>query len=313
MRLALALTFKELPLALSTISQRRFFSAAWRWVVILSVSAIGAPSAQGTDLPGWRLAWQDEFDGTEVDTDNWEVLTRQNSFNNEKQYYVPEQATIVDGKLRITATNEPLANKPYRSARLESWTAFGPGRFEARIDLPTSQGMWPAFWLFPNRDIPWPTGGEIDILENKGSEPNVVSSAYHWQSNPGPCCSQHQFVSRRYATTEGDTSVDFHEGFHLYAAEWEAEEIRFYVDGILHYKVTETSSRPIFDTPKNIILNLAVGGFFGGDPNSTTQFPQTMDVDYVRVWVAAPEPTSAMLLAMSSLLLISSPRSSTRG
>jgi beta-glucanase (GH16 family) len=179
----------------------------------------------------------------------------------------------------------PLAGKPYRSARLESWEAFGPGRFEARIDLPTTQGMWPAFWLFPNSpSIPWPTGGEIDILENRGRQPFLVSSAYHWQTNPGPCCGQHQYVFEEYTATVDGEQVNFHEGFHTYAVEWDATLLRFYVDGVLHYTVNETANRPIFETQKNIILNLAVGGDFGGNPDGTTVFPQQMDIDYVRVW-----------------------------
>ena len=254
---------------------------------VITIIAVGIPraSAQIPDVPGWQLAWHDEFDGPEVDTAKWEVLTRQNSFNNEKQYYLPEQASIVDGNLRITATNQPIADKDYRSARLESWEAFGPGRFEARIDLPTTQGMWPAFWLFPNDpQIPWPTGGEIDILENRGSQPFLVSSAYHWQTNPGPCCDQHQYVFQEYDTADSPMPINFHEGFHLYAVEWDETHLRFYVDGFNYYTVNETSTRPIFETAKNIILNLAVGGNFGGDPNGTTVFPQYMDVDYVRVW-----------------------------
>ena len=254
-------------------------AAAASW----SGSALPA-AAQVPDLPGWQLVWQDEFDGDGVDTDNWEVLTRQNSFNNEKQYYVPEQATVVDGKLRITATNQPLANKAYRSARLESWQAFGPGRFEARIDLPTTQGMWPAFWLFPNSpSIPWPTGGEIDIMENRGSQPTIVSSAYHWPG-PGQCgASNCRFQS--YATLDGEGSVvNFHNGFHVYAVEWDETQLRFYVDGHLHFVLNESGNLPIFETPKNIILNLAVGGIYDGDPDGTTVFPQVMEVDYVRVW-----------------------------
>ena len=254
---------------------------------VITIIAVGIPraSAQIPDVPGWQLAWHDEFDGPEVDTAKWEVLTRQNSFNNEKQYYLPEQASIVDGNLRITATNQPIADKDYRSARLESWEAFGPGRFEARIDLPTTQGMWPAFWLFPNDpQIPWPTGGEIDILENRGSQPFLVSSAYHWQTNPGPCCDQHQYVFQEYDTADSPMPINFHEGFHVYGVEWDETQLRFYVDGFNYYTVNETSTRPIFETAKNIILNLAVGGNFGGDPNGTTVFPQYMDVDYVRVW-----------------------------
>jgi beta-glucanase (GH16 family) len=144
--------------------------------------------------------------------------------------------------------------------------------------------MWPAFWLLP-RDKDWPTGGEIDILENRGSEPLRVSSAYHWQTNPSvPCCSQHQYVFENYSAMENGAPVNFHAGYHTYAVEWEATQLRFYVDGVLHYTVNENPNRPIFENPMNIILNLAVGGDFGGDPNATTVFPQYMDVDYVRVW-----------------------------
>src|SRR5262245_44136508 len=82
--------------------------------------------AQVSVVPGWELLWQDEFEGAAVDESKWDVIDLQNSHNNEKQYYKPEQASVVDGKLRITATNEPLGNKLYRSARLESWQAFGP-------------------------------------------------------------------------------------------------------------------------------------------------------------------------------------------
>jgi beta-glucanase (GH16 family) len=246
-------------------------------------STVSPTAAQIPDVPGYRLIWQDEFEGTQVNDAKWNRIHLKNSHNNEKQYYLPEQASIVDGKLRITATNQPFDGKQYRSARLESDQQFAPGRFEARIDLPTTQGMWPAFWLLPN-GTQWPTGGEIDILENRGSQPLVVSSAYHWQTNPGPCCSQHQYVFEEYGLFENGQWTNYHAGFHTYAVEWEATQLRFYVDDVLHYTVNEIAGRPIFETPMNIILNLAVGGDFGGDPNGTTVFPQFMDVDYVRVW-----------------------------
>ncbi len=236
------------------------------------------------DVPGWKLVWHDEFDGANVNAENWQLINLRNSHNDEKQYYRPEQASIAGGKLRITATNQPLDGKLYRSARLESHQAFGPGRFEARIDLPTTQGMWPAFWLLP-KDKRWPTGGEIDILENRGSQPYLVSSAYHWQVDPDvPCCNQHKYEFDNYPESADDHSVNYHSGFHIYAVEWDATTLRFYVDGVMHYALRETSGMPIFENPMNIILNLAVGGDFGGDPNGTTVFPQHMDVDYVRVW-----------------------------
>lgn len=253
-----------------------------RILFIVVVAARGV-AAQVPDVPGWQLKWRDEFGGASINANNWRLVDLQNSYNNEKQYYRPEQASIVDGKLRITATKQPLGDKQYRSARLESAQQFAPGRFEARIDLPTTQGMWPAFCLLPN-GVQWPTGGEIDILENRGSQPLIVSSAYHWQANPGPCCAQHRFVVHEYSASQNGSPVNFHTGFHLYAVEWEATQLRFYVDGTLHFTVNEAADRPIFENPMNIILNLAVGGDFGGDPDGTTVFPQHMDIDYVRVW-----------------------------
>jgi beta-glucanase (GH16 family) len=235
------------------------------------------------DQPGWQLSWHDEFDGAAVDTANWNRLTLKNSQNNEKQYYLPEQASIVEGSLRITASKQSIEGKAYRSARLESKQKFPMGRFEARIDLPTGKGMWPAFWLLPN-GTQWPTAGEIDIMENKGSQPTIVSSAYHFQRNAGPCCGQHEYRVHEYSKRENDVDVNFHSGFHVYAVEWEAKQLRFFVDGTLHYTLNESASVPIFESPMNIILNLAVGGDFDGDPDTSTLFPQNMDVDYVRVW-----------------------------
>lgn len=261
------------------------------------VTCVSFASGQVPDLPGWELFWNDEFDGATLNNQNWEALDRRDSFNSEKQYYHPDQVTVADGNLQLTATDTPREGKDYQSGLVTSRDLFGPGRFEARINLPTSQGMWPAFWLNANQ-VSWPQGGEIDILENRGSEPNLVSSAYHWQTDPGPCCDQHRFVYGEYTATEEGQPIDFHADFHTYAAEWDETSIRYYVDGNLHLTVPEATGRPVFETPKNIILNLAVGGIFGGDPDATTVLPQTMLVDYVRVWQQPgdPEPEGNLLL-----------------
>ncbi|MEX0613033.1 MAG: glycoside hydrolase family 16 protein [Pirellulales bacterium] len=259
----------------------------FRIIIVVGAIAAGLPNAaaQIPDVPGWQLFWHDEFEGTSLNTTNWTALDREDSFNNEKQYYRPEQVTVANGNLQLTATNQPLANKLYRSGLVTSKALYGPGRFEARIDLPTTQGMWPAFWLNANH-VPWPQGGEIDIMENRGSQPTLTSSAFHWQKDPGPCCNNWHYVFDEYTATSGGNPVDFTTGFHKYAAEWDTTQIRFYVDGNLHFTVNKTSamSTANFTTAKNIILNLAVGGNFGGDPNASTVFPQTMLVDYVRVW-----------------------------
>jgi beta-glucanase (GH16 family) len=260
--------------------------------VLLACTTI-APSvrAQIPDVPGWQLFWHDEFSGTTLNTTNWTALDRQNSFNNEKQYYWPGQVSVAGGNLQLTAINQPRGNKQYQSGLITSNALYGQGRFEARIDLPTTQGMWPAYWLNPNQ-VQWPLGGEIDIMENKGSQPTIVSSAFHWQKDPGPCCNAHLFTSKIYTASDGGNPVNFTTGFHTFAVEWDknpttnANEIRYYVDGNHYFTVTQNSSMSDanFTTAKNIILNLAVGGDFGGDPNGTTVFPQTMLVDYVRIW-----------------------------
>jgi beta-glucanase (GH16 family) len=276
--------------------------AIW-WVVFYVNLAAG----QIPDVPGWELIWNDEFDGTTLNTQNWEALNRRDSYNNEKQYYHPNQVAVADGNLRLTAINVPRNGKAYQSGLITSRDLFGPGRFEARVDLPTSQGMWPAFWLTSH--VQWPLGGEVDIVENRGSQPYLTSSAYHWQTDPGPCCDQHQYVFGEYIASEGGEPVDFHAGFHTYAAEWDETIIRYYVDGNLYFTVTENAARPIVETPKNIIVNLAVGGYFGGDPDGSTVWPQTMVVDYVRVWQrqTVPEPTTCTL-ALAALCLAMSRR-----
>ncbi len=247
------------------------------------------------DLAGWNLLWNDEFDGPTVDTAAWELLDRKNSFNNEKQYYLPEQISIDNGNLRITATNEPFDGKAYRSGRMWTWGEWSYGRFEARAKLPATQGMWPAFWLNP-RGVNWPTGGEIDIMENRGSEPFQTSSAYHWGTSVGG----HQFVSSHYSATEGGSQVNFHDSFHTYAVEWDPGVLRYFVDDNLHFTVSETNA-PIHATPKSIILNLAVGGFFDGDPDATTVFPQHFDIDYVRVWERnGPKPIELLNASFES-------------
>jgi beta-glucanase (GH16 family) len=240
---------------------------------------VAAPAtAQVPNLPGWDLVWNDEFDTGVLDTARWEALNRKDSFNNEKQYYLPDQVSVSNGLLTITATDQPLAGKPYRSGLVRTWDEQTYGRWEIRADLPSTQGMWPAIWLLP-KTVSWPLGGEIDIMENRGSQPNLVSSAYHWNTVPNSS----NFVFNEYSATDGGGQpVNFQTGMHTYAVEWEADQIRYYVDDNLHFTVNNPQA-PL-TVPMSLIINLAVGGNFGGDPDATTVFPQNFDVDYVRVW-----------------------------
>jgi len=250
-------------------------------VFLICLATVECVNAQIPDVPGWRIIVNDEFNGTNLNATLWEPLDRKDSYNNEKQYYHPNQVTVADGNLNLTAINVPREGKAYQSGLITSKSRYGPGRFEARIDLPTTQGMWPAFWLNAN-NVSWPLGGEIDIMENRGSQPTLVSSAYHWPVVPGQAGSS-QFDAQSYSASSNGMPVNYHNSFHTYAVEWDEIQLWFYVDGVLYHTVNN-SEAPIFETPKNIILNLAVGGIFGGDPNGSTVWPQTMLVDYVRVW-----------------------------
>ncbi len=246
----------------------------------IAVMVTGCQQATSADKEaGWTLTFSDEFDGDAVDTEKWEVLTRKDSHNDEKQYYLPEMASVVDGVLRITSTDEPFDGKAYRSARLESWFTQKYGRFEARAKVPTSKGIWPAFWLLP-RTGNWPHDGEIDIMEHHGSNPTMVNAAIHFANENG----RHDHVYREYRAKDDDgNSVSFPDGFHVYAVKWSPHEIMFYVDGNEYYRV-DREQVPISDVPMAVVINTAVGGIFDGDPDETTVFPQTFDIDYVRVY-----------------------------
>jgi beta-glucanase (GH16 family) len=172
----------------------------------------------------------------------------------------------------------------YTSARLQTKGHFDQlyGRFEARIKIPRSQGLWPAWWMLGSNidTTPWPTCGEIDIMENIGKEPATVHGSMH-----GPGYSGGNPLTNTYLMPGGGAFAD---DYHLFAVEWEANVVRFYVDAAL-YETRTPADVPmgdvwVYDHPFFMLLNVAVGGGFPGDPDNTTVMPQTMLVDYVRVY-----------------------------
>jgi len=228
--------------------------------------------------------WHDDFDGPALDATKWVRETGGGGWgNNELEFYTdrPENARVENGYLVIEARREQFGNREYTSARVKTQGlgAWKYGRFEARIQIPRGQGLWPAFWTLGD-DIGtagWPTCGEIDIMENIGREPHRVHGTVH-----GPGYSGAQGVSSAYDLS----AAAFADDFHLYAIEWDADAIRWYVDDALYKTVTpkDLPGRWVYDHPFFIILNVAVGGGWPGNPDATTVFPQTMRVDYVRVY-----------------------------
>ena len=246
-----------------------------------------APPTESTPPPppDWRLVWHDEFDGPAVDLTKWVWETGGGGWgNNELEFYTarPENAHIDNGNLVIEARQEAYGGRQYTSARLktEGLGAWKYGRIEARIRIPRGQGLWPAFWMLGDNigQVGWPTCGEIDIMENIGREPARVHGTVH-----GPGYSGAQGVSAAYDLVGGGAFAD---NYHLYAVEWQPAGIIWSVDSAVYATVTrsDVSGAWVFDHPFFIILNVAVGGYWPGSPDGTTVFPQTMLVDYVRVY-----------------------------
>ncbi|TRX21606.1 glycoside hydrolase family 16 protein [Flavobacterium franklandianum] len=203
--------------------------------------------------------------------------------NNELQYYTdrPENIVIENGNLKITARKEAYLGSAYTSARILTKGKFEQkyGRIEARIKLPLGKGLWPAFWMLgANSDtVLWPQCGEIDIMEYLGSKPTQVIGTVH-----GPGYSGGEAITKAY-TLPNDR---FDNDFHIFGIEWGENYINYYVDDVLYNQITpkDVSGEWVFNQPFYIILNIAVGGNLPGSPNSETVFPQTMLVDYVRVY-----------------------------
>ena len=245
---------------------------------------------------GWTLVWSDEFDGASLDTTKWTLELGDGCpslcgfGNNELQTYTADNHTVGDGLLTITARQE--TDSTYTSTRMNTrskgdWTY---GRFVARIKLPVGQGIWPAFWMFFSEDTygGWAASGEIDIMEYIGSRPGEVFGTLHY-GGPAPA---NVFSGDEFALS----ASSFTEDFYVFAIEWEEGEIRWYVNNVLYQTQTSEdwyttgSNDPAapFNHDFFLLLNMAVGGNLPGAPDETTVFPQTMEVDYVRVYQRQP-------------------------
>ena len=252
-----------------------------RFCGALLVIAAFAP-AQSSD---WKLTWHDEFDGATLDPSKWVYVVGGDGFGNQElEYYTdrPQNLVLDNGMLVIRALKEDYSGRGFTSARIHTKGKFSQayGRFEARIKIPFGQGIWPAFWMMGDVSQGWPGNGEIDIMENIGREPSTVHGTIH-----GPGYSGVHGISAPFSLSDGRKFCD---DFHVYAVEWEPNEVRWYVDGKQYHSVTRASlpsgAAWVYDRPFYVLLNLAVGGNWPGNPDETSQFPQIMLVDYVRVY-----------------------------
>jgi beta-glucanase (GH16 family) len=263
-----------------------------RMTLGLALAALCLGPVQAQNLPGWTLVWSDEFDqpaGSAPNPAKWAYDTGASGWgNNEKQHYTSRtnNARIENGMLVIEAIQENYQGANYTSARLKTQgkAAWTYGRIEARIKIPRGQGIWPAFWMLGTNitSVGWPKCGEIDILENIGREPKIVHGTVH-----GPGYSGAKGIGGPYSLPG---NPEFANEFHVYAVEWSTNEIKWFVNGVPFFTLTPASlpsgAAWVFTAPQFLILNVAVGGNWPGYPDSTTQFPQRMTVDYVRVYAA---------------------------
>lgn len=276
--------------------------------VILTAMLAGAacshslPATASSSPREWVLVWSDEFEGpagARVDESKWRYDLGDGCQqgicgwgNNEKELYTSEVENISlngQGQLMITARAAPPGLScyygacRYTSAKITTRGIMNaePGRVEARVKLPVGQGLWPAFWMLGSGhpSTAWPACGELDIMEYRGSQPDLTSAAVH-----GPGYAGAQSFNHAHRLPQGSYSTDFH----TFAVEWDSGGARFLVDGVAHFSITretlQAAGPSVLDRSYYLILNLAVGGHFDGDPASDGIFPATMLVDYVRVY-----------------------------
>lgn len=236
--------------------------------------------------PSMQLAWSDEFEGTTLNSDSWTPQLGNGCSagicgwgNNELQVYTDkaENLKVENGKLVITAIKDAAGG--YTSARIKTENKREPrfGRIDIRAKLPKGQGIWPALWMLgENIDVVnWPACGEIDIMELRGKTPNVIEGTVHYNND-----------GYKYNTSSTSLSAgDFSEKFHVFSIVWDFNTITWYLDNVEFKKFSNSNiaSWP-FNKPFFFIMNVAVGGNYGGNPDATTVFPQQMEVDYVRVF-----------------------------
>ena len=258
----------------------------------------------------WTLIWADEFDADSLDTSKWVPETGGWGWgNNELQYYTDgDNLSFANGELTIEARDEQFGANQYTSGKIITEYLFGVryGKVEARIQVPSGQGIWPAFWMLGTNidQISWPYCGEIDVMEHINNEAQIHGTA-HWDNNG------HAYYGNSFSL---DPST-----YHVYSIEWDSTAITWKADGSVYHVMNIANGingTSEFHLPFYLILNLAVGGNWPGYPDATTIFPSQLKVDYVRVYKADheigiaettteslglyPNPTSSVVQCQSS-------------
>jgi beta-glucanase (GH16 family) len=236
---------------------------------------------------GWNLSWSEEFEGTSLTTSTWNYDLGTGTYgwgNAELQYYRSENVQVADGKLVITAKRENYSSSYFTSGRINTKNkySFKYGKVVGKIKVPQGYGMWPAFWMLGSSAQTWPACGEIDIMEIRGGEDKATTSTLHWQDTNNA----HKYYGQSYNHT-----TNLANDYHYYEVEWNENKIISRFDGIQYNEMNITAAEvsELRDNSYFIILNVAVGGnFFSpaitNQADVTAAFPQSMTVDWVRVY-----------------------------
>lgn len=262
-------------------------------ITVILLAGCSDEVSQKLEERSWVLTWSDEFNGSEgqlPDAAKWtyDIGTGNGGWGNQElQYYTnrPENVSL-DGKgnLVITALRENYKGSPFTSARITTEGKFAQkhGRWEAKIKTPYGPGMWPAFWMLGEniKTTPWPQCGEIDIMEMRGQEPNIIHGSIH-----GPGYSGGSAITNNYTSLNSR----FDTNFNIFAVEWDENKIDYFINDYLYARINKTDvpGQWVYDQPFFMIFNLAIGGNFVGFPTSQTPFPQKMIIDYVKVYKSA--------------------------
>ncbi len=272
-------------------------------IIIFTATALINPAAFGQGV----MVWSDEFDGGSLNLNNWEPMIGDGTLygnpgwgNNEWQYYTDrsDNIQVYDGKLHIIAKEESYAGFSYTSARLRTRgkADFLYGRFEASIKLPSTRGIWPAFWMLPTTDVygGWAASGEIDIMESVNTASRVYGTIHYGDNWPDNVSNGGSYAG----------GIDYSAGFHVFTVEWEPDEMRWYMDGIHYHTATSSTwysvaapnnTQAPFDQAFHMLLNVAVGGNWPGYPDASSTFPQEMVVDWVRVYDTTNDPPTVSI------------------
>ena len=265
-----------------------------RCVMLVAVAGLwlGCKEDNGISERKYQLVWEDDFSGTAgtlPDPTKWAydigIGPGNDGWGNQELQYYTNRAENVSldgaGNLAITARKENFSGRAFTSARLNTKGVFAQayGRYEARMKMPWGPGIWPAFWMLGNNidEVSWPQCGEIDIMEFRGQQPTLIHGTLH-----GPGYSGGAAVTKSLALSNSRFDTEFH----VFAVEWGENYVDFFVDDTLYQRLTpeDVPGEWVYNQPFFLIMNIAVGGNFVGFPTPQTNFPQTMLVDYVRVY-----------------------------